>query len=111
MFVFYNSIKLVEFQFWQTIHDVNRLDADIDDREQEVEDIAGLVVLTCPVVGIVLDERLLILTHAITLHNPFDGRLAVYDILVGILWDGTSCYTAIRPQVRVPRQCVVLTGF
>ncbi len=64
---------LVEFQFWQIVHDVNCLDADIDDTQQEVEDVAGLVVLTGPVVGIILDERLLVLGDGVTPHNPFNG--------------------------------------
>ena len=73
--------------FWQIVHDVKRLDADIDDTQQEVEDVAGLVVLAGPVVGIVIDERLLVLRDGVTLHNPFDGRFAVDDILVGFLRD------------------------
>ena len=36
------------------VHDVNRLDADIDDTQQEVEDVAGLVLFAGPVVGIFL---------------------------------------------------------
>jgi len=79
--------NLVEFQFWQTIHDVNCLDADIDDTQQEVEDVAGLVMFAGPVVGIVLDERLLVLGDGVTLHNPFNGRFSVDDILVGFLRD------------------------
>lgn len=43
--------------------------------------------LAGPIVGIVLNERLLILAHTITLHNPLDGRFAVDDILVGFLWN------------------------
>ena len=46
----------------------NCLDADIDDTQQEVEDVAGLVVLAGPVVGIVLDERFLVLGDGVTLH-------------------------------------------
>ena len=85
--LFIQKNELVEFQFWQTIHDFDSLDADVDDTQQEVEYIAGLVVFAGPVVGIVLDERFLVLGDGVTLHNPFDGRFAIDVILVGLLRD------------------------
>ena len=45
------------------------------------------MVLTGPIIGIILDERLLVLGDGVTLHDPFDGRFAVDDILVGFLRD------------------------
>ena len=40
----------------ETFHYIHRLDRHIDDAQQQVQDIAGLVVLDGPVVGIVGDE-------------------------------------------------------
>lgn len=45
-----------EVQAGQGVDDAGGLDAEVDDGEEEVEDVAGLVVLACPVVGVVLDE-------------------------------------------------------
>ena len=49
---FVKSISRISI--WVDCTRCNRLDADIDDTQQEVEDVAGLVVFAGPVVGIFL---------------------------------------------------------
>ena len=42
-------IYLIELQFREIVHDIYGLDADVDDGEQQVEDVAGLVDCTIKV--------------------------------------------------------------
>ena len=73
----------VKGEVWEVVDDVHCLGADVDDGEEEVKDVARFAMLTCPVVGIVLDERLLVDGDAVAFNYPFDSTLAVHDVVVG----------------------------
>src|SRR3712207_4103386 len=61
-------------------NDLHRLQAHADDTLDEVDDVAWLIVLPGPIVGIVDDTAVLVARDLVAFHNPFDGRLAVDDV-------------------------------
>ena len=48
--------------------------------------------LQSPVIAIVLDERFLVGRDAVTLHYPFNSRLAIDDILIRLVGYIRDCY-------------------
>ena len=79
-----SGLCLGEVEARQSFDNGLRLHRDGDDGEEQVEDVAWLVVFKRPVIGVVLDEVVLVDRHSISLHNPFDRRLAVDYILVSL---------------------------
>ena len=46
---------IIKVQFRQGIYQIHRLDAYIDNAQQQVEDVAGIVDFFAPIVGVVFD--------------------------------------------------------
>lgn len=67
----------------QPLYDADRLHAQADDGQEQIQDVAGIADLCSPVVGVIADARLLVGAEGIALHDPLDGRLAIDDIVVG----------------------------
>ena len=63
------------------------LGGEVGDAEEEVEDVAGVVVLFAPVVGVVADAALLVHGDLVTVEDPIEGGLAVDDVVVGVEGD------------------------
>ena len=62
-------LPLFKLQSWQFVDNIHRLNRDVDDGKQEVEDVAGLVVLTRPVVGVVGDAALGVMVNGIAFQE------------------------------------------
>lgn len=82
------SLPLVSLvQCGQRVHELHRLHAYAGDSFDEVDDVAGLFVLAGPVVWVVADAAVLIHGHLVALHEPFEGGLALDDVVVGFQRD------------------------
>jgi hypothetical protein len=68
---------LLEIQLGKCGYNLLRFEAHVDVGEQEVEDIARLILPTIPEVRGVFDATLIVGRNGITLHNPLDGTFAI----------------------------------
>lgn len=71
--------------------DADGFEADADDALEEVDDVARVVVLAAPVVGVVHDAALLVRGDGVAFHDPLDGGFAVDDVVVGLGRDAAEC--------------------
>lgn len=66
----------------QRLHDLHGFDAERDDALEQVDDVARLVVLVAPEVGVVDDAALFVGGDGVALHDPLDGvkKLRASDV-------------------------------
>lgn len=78
------SAGLLLIQRGEGFDDADGFEADADDALEEVDDVARVVVLAAPVVGVVHDAALLVRGDGVAFHDPLDGGFAVDDVVVGL---------------------------
>ena len=67
----------------ERVHDLHRLQAHAGDSFDEIHDVTRVVVFAAPVVGVVFDAAGFVDGDLVALHDPFEGGLAVDDVVVG----------------------------
>ena len=71
----------------ERIHDLHRLQTHTGHSFDEIDDVAGVVVFAAPVVGVVFDAAGFVDGDLVALHDPFEGGLAVDDVVLGFEGD------------------------
>lgn len=75
--------------------DALALKGDVDDREQQVKDIAGLTLLLRPRIGVIHDTAILVGRDLVALDDPVNRTLPIDHVVISLEGDARDNDTTI----------------